>query len=801
MKLARLLLITTISLLTLHAADAYAQIGPNLIPPGLDPDHPIDSYSSEGSKKIIEDWRHEASWELNASDVVFSAAKKRQLISEAPSTIHVITDREISAHGWRTLPEILRHIPGVQTMTTKSQFQSVMIRGLVGTEDNNSRILWLQNGVPMNDVRDSGIWLDETYPVELIKRIEVVLGPGSALYGSGAFQGVVNIFTKDPGDIDRIGEYRLAIQNNLTFKASAIAGYTSEDGNFGILGHIAGNTTQGPGLIGDYVYTNYAMAQANENINSNGGALDMRYQNIDSNSDKHWYNINFKLNYKDFKLNLGFTDIYAGADGNEFVPNIDYNTISYLPEINNTGSHEILTNSSIEGKHIDTDRYSYRFNRREVFTDIIYETNIGDSISWLSLLSYRLNYYDNQHYRNFRDTNEIINDFSDSETDDVIKAYGSKVNFDTTQHKLYALAQLQWRIYDANELIAGLVFEYQHIQSNDFMDGNGKPIKNDSGVTTLFNATTLGQLTPSIFLQDEQKFWNDRIILTAGARFDAYRVYMSEDKAPDYAPSWRFAFLGKWTDWMTMRLSYGYSFKEPSLYQLYIDTIDYIGNPNLKPETLHNIELSFLFTPTYFMKIRFDAFATLMDNLIIMQYTADGFPILGEKNRYTPYQKKDEGAHIYGFELSLDSSIGKNWNIYSHYNFLYSQKTYNTEETSSGDKNRVPDDAMHRFKLGATYMNDILAADMALFLVGGTPNTASNSGWNTRKSYQTPLYAILQPQLSVGVGANIGLMLQGSYAFSEGMTKSPTYRYYYEKEGVPVSRYSVMFSLLYPFKK
>ncbi|MBQ1924952.1 MAG: hypothetical protein II180_02385 [Proteobacteria bacterium] len=77
---------------------ASAQIGPNLIPPGLSPDHPVDAYS-KNSKKLVEDWRHEASWELNANDVVFSAAKKRQLISEAPSTIHVITDREIAAHA------------------------------------------------------------------------------------------------------------------------------------------------------------------------------------------------------------------------------------------------------------------------------------------------------------------------------------------------------------------------------------------------------------------------------------------------------------------------------------------------------------------------------------------------------------------------------------------------------------------------------------------------------------------------------------------------------------------------------
>ncbi len=782
---------------------AYAQIGPELVPPGLDPDHPVDSYSRNGSKKVIEDWRHEASWELNAGDVVFSAAKKRQLISEAPSTIHVITDKEISAHGWRTLAEILRHVPGVQTLTTKSQFQSVMIRGLVGTEDNNSRILWLQNGVPMNDVRDSGIWLDETYPVELIKRIEVVLGPGSALYGAGAFQGVVNIFTKDPQDINKYGEYRIAFQNNMTFKASAIAAYTSEDGKLGILGHIAGNTTQGPGLIGDYVYNNYAMAQAGTNVSASQGATDLRADSIEANSAKHWYNLNFKLNYGSFKWNLGFTDIYAGADGNEFVPNSDYSTIKLND--NNLVSGENIEILDSHTYPIDVDRYFYHFNRREFFTDLIYEDSFGDNVSFLALLSYRMNHYQNEHYRNYRDGDEMLDYILDNSSD--LTAYKDKINYDTMMHKLYALAQVQWRIYEANELIAGLVFEYQHITTPEFMNGKDIPLRqpdDSSDPDERWDATSLGQVTPSIFIQDEQRLWNDRIILTAGLRFDAYRVYITGNKDPDYAPSWRFAFLAKWTDWMTMRLSYGFSFKEPSLYQLYINTFDYIGNTKLDSEKLHNVELSFLFTPAYFMKIRLDGFYSHMQNLIIMKYDdKQSINILGEPARYTPDQS--DGANIGGFELSMDTTIGQNWNIYAHYNFLYGKIDHNGDDDQTANakdfNNNIQDDARHRIKLGATYTNDYLVADLALFMVADTPETKSNSNWKSRETYSTPFYAILQPEVTVGLPADIGLMVQGSYAFSEGFDRSPTYRFYYEKEGVPVSRYSIMFSLLYPFKK
>ena len=64
----------------------------------------------------------------------------------------------------------------------------------------------------------------------------------------------------------------------------------------------------------------------------------------------------------------------------------------------------------------------------------------------------------------------------------------------------------------------------------------------------------------------------------------------------------------------------------------------------------------------------------------------------------------------------------------------------------------------------------------------------------------TAFYAIVQPQVTVALPANLGLMLSGSDAFSEGMTKSPTYRYYYEREEIPVARNSVSLSLQYPFR-
>src|SRR5690606_23632851 len=133
-QLVRLLWVCLVTAATTCVSvSAWAQLGPDLRPPGLDPGDDLanptfdeevvtDGPSEEPSTSVA------AEWELNADTVVFSAASKRQLIAEAPSTVHVLTDVQMERYGWRSLADALRTVPGVQTRTWLAQYQSVMIR-------------------------------------------------------------------------------------------------------------------------------------------------------------------------------------------------------------------------------------------------------------------------------------------------------------------------------------------------------------------------------------------------------------------------------------------------------------------------------------------------------------------------------------------------------------------------------------------------------------------------------------------------------------------------------------------------
>ena len=129
------------------------------------------------------------------------ATGSQQLLSRAPAVASVITAEEIRNMGAKDIDEVLVKVPGLHV--SKSEYMSssqYLIRGMTSTY--NPQVLMLMNGVPMTSLflsnrTDFGTSL----PVENISRIEVIRGPGSALYGADAFSGVINIITKTAKEI------------------------------------------------------------------------------------------------------------------------------------------------------------------------------------------------------------------------------------------------------------------------------------------------------------------------------------------------------------------------------------------------------------------------------------------------------------------------------------------------------------------------------------------------------------------------------------------------------------------------
>jgi iron complex outermembrane receptor protein len=132
-------------------------------------------------------------------DVVLSAARHEQEIGMSPSAIWVITREDIEASGATTLPDLLRQVPGADVTVTAPFMPTISAR--LGWGNENNQFLVLIDGREIN-MELLGMSLFELEPVTLdeVERIEIIRGPGSALYGANALAGVINITSRPIGE-------------------------------------------------------------------------------------------------------------------------------------------------------------------------------------------------------------------------------------------------------------------------------------------------------------------------------------------------------------------------------------------------------------------------------------------------------------------------------------------------------------------------------------------------------------------------------------------------------------------------
>ena len=131
---------------------------------------------------------------------VRTASKVKQSISETPASTYVITEQMIRDRGYHHLEEILHDLPGFDfNKSFGVNYSTIFMRGY--RSENSDRFLLMFDGIPENDIWKQTTWISRQYPVSEIEQIEVVYGPASALYGTNAFTGIINVITKKGKDV------------------------------------------------------------------------------------------------------------------------------------------------------------------------------------------------------------------------------------------------------------------------------------------------------------------------------------------------------------------------------------------------------------------------------------------------------------------------------------------------------------------------------------------------------------------------------------------------------------------------
>lgn len=184
---------------------------------------------------------------LDLANIVQSAAKGVTTVQEAPAIVTVVTADEIRERQFQSLDQLVDTVPGwMRIGLAHSSFPQPLVRGQV------QAVQFLHDGLSLFDPFVNIPTISRVQPMELIKRVEMITGPGGVLWGSNSLLGILNVITKDAEDVEGVevgGAVGHGDGDRLMSRAYVMAGKSDVlDGNVKLFGHGSVETYQGPGL-------------------------------------------------------------------------------------------------------------------------------------------------------------------------------------------------------------------------------------------------------------------------------------------------------------------------------------------------------------------------------------------------------------------------------------------------------------------------------------------------------------------------------------------------------------------------
>ncbi|WP_207682497.1 TonB-dependent receptor plug domain-containing protein [Desulfonema magnum] len=177
-----------------------------------------------------------------------TATKTKKTLRQAPAIATVITGDEIRSMGARNLTDVLKTVPGFGVSINETGWQMFEVRG-IRTRDSEKILVMIDGHRVNNSYYGSAlVHIFDNLSVEKVKQVEIIRGPGSALYGANAFVGVINVITKDGDDVNG-ADVTVAGGNFDTKKINLIGGKSFKDKDIKVFGSVDYSDTDGDDVI------------------------------------------------------------------------------------------------------------------------------------------------------------------------------------------------------------------------------------------------------------------------------------------------------------------------------------------------------------------------------------------------------------------------------------------------------------------------------------------------------------------------------------------------------------------------
>ena len=572
-----------------------------------DNDPQTDESEEEFDQDFSDDFGDEFGDFYGGDEFISIATGTQKAIDKAPAVASVITSEQIKQSGARSLADALKMIPGLhvsrnsQIMAPKFNF-----RGISSTF--SPQTLLMINGVPTKSVvrgDNHTVWGE--HPIHSISRIEIIRGPGSALYGADAFAGVINIITKDSSELANTeigGGIGTQDTQNLWFNT----GLKKGDLEIGVSAELLKSDGLNETILVDAQTPLDAVGAGLglPPISRAPGATNLSYQSID---------LFISAKYKNLKFGLSTQDRADVGTGQ--------------------GAAEALDTQG-------------RFGGSKTMMDLVYESDeLADNWNFKGHINYYAAEQNVERNTNIFPPGAFFGAFpdglignpawkEDNITAEIRADYSGLSNHNITIGTGYIRQDL-----------------YQVTESKNFLadlspDPNGLVDVSDTAGTFLPEVDRNNRF---MLLQDIWQFAPDWE-LTSGIRYDSYSDFGSTVN-PRVALVWSSSLKS------TTKFLYGRAFRAPSFAEtLTVNNPVSLGNPNISPETIDSLELAYTYKHNDQHSSSINVFHYSIDDFITFIPDA-GLPTATAQNvgERTGYGIEAET----GFSLSESLSVKANY--------------------------------------------------------------------------------------------------------------------------------------------
>jgi outer membrane cobalamin receptor len=234
------------------------------------------------------------------NSLISVASKKPLNVRESPSIVSLVTEEEIKASGARDLIDVLRLVPGIDFGV---DVEGVVGLGVRGNWAHEGKVLLLIDGQEMNEILFATTQFGNHFPIDQIKKIEIIRGPGSAIYGGFAEYGVINIITRQGEDINGVsvsGVYGQGEKDFIRRNVNLSIGKKVKDFEFSLAG-FAGEGNRSDQNYTDIYDSTFNMGKGNSKLNPAFVNLGMKYKGLSFRAIGDFFNTTVRDAYDKIK--------------------------------------------------------------------------------------------------------------------------------------------------------------------------------------------------------------------------------------------------------------------------------------------------------------------------------------------------------------------------------------------------------------------------------------------------------------------------------------------------------------------